>query len=102
MKFLTLIVAFLVLILSAVVPCPDRVSETADTLQTENHKDHSEEDGCTSFCTCFCCDIVIPFEVIGFDSQIVNTMEILHHFNHENLFTQGYITSIWHPPATIK
>ena len=97
MKFVTLIFAVITLALSS-VPCSDEVIETTDAVQTENHSDHSD-DGCTPFCICTCCGIAIPFEVLVFDDENVNTIMVSHHFNHENLFTQGYITSIWHPPA---
>ena len=97
MKFLTLIFAFLILALSS-VPCSDKVNETDNTVQTENHSDHSD-DGCTPFCTCACCGIAIPFEVLVFEDKNVNTIMVSHHFKYENLFTQDFITSIWHPPA---
>ncbi|WP_298782428.1 DUF6660 family protein [uncultured Polaribacter sp.] len=97
MKYLTLIFAVITLALST-VPCTDGINETADTFQTENHSDHSD-DGCTPFCTCACCGIAIPFEVFVFEDEQLNTTLISHSFNYENLFTQGFITSIWHPPA---
>ena len=97
MKFLTLIFAVITLVLST-VPCSDGMIETADTFQTENHSDHSD-DGCTPFCTCACCGIAIPFEVLVFENEQLNITLISHTFNYENLFTQGYANSIWHPPA---
>jgi hypothetical protein len=96
-KLLTLIFAVLTLALST-VPCTDGINETADTFQTENHSDHSD-DGCTPFCTCACCGIAIPFEVLVFENEQLNITLISHTFNYENLFTQGYANSIWHPPA---
>ena len=97
MKFIGLIFAFLTLVLSS-VPCSDGVNETANTIQTENHIEHSS-DGCSPFCTCACCGIDIPFEVLVFEDENVNAIIVSHRIIHENLFTQGYITSIWHPPA---
>ena len=97
MKFITLILAITTLVLSS-VPCSDEVIETNDTFQTENHSDHSDDE-CTPFCTCACCGIAIPFKVLVFEDENVNTIIVSHRFNHENLFTPGYITSIWHPPA---
>lgn len=97
MKYLTHIFAVITLALST-VPCTDGINETADTFQTENHSDHSD-DGCTPFCTCACCGIAIPFEVLVFEDEPLNVPVIFHTFNYETLFTQGYTTSIWHPPS---
>lgn len=97
MKLVTLILAIITLASSS-IPCSDGVNETANTIQTENHSEHSG-DGCSPFCTCACCGIAIPFEVLVFEDENVNAIIVSHRFNHENLFTQGYITSIWHPPA---
>ena len=72
MKFIGLIFAFLTLVLSS-VPCSDGVNETANTIQTENHSEHSG-DGCSPFCTCACCGIDIPFEVLVFEDENVNAI----------------------------
>ena len=97
MKLVTLILTIITLASSS-IPCSDGVNETANTIQTENHSEHSG-DGCSPFCTCACCGIAIPFEVLVFEDENFNTVIVSHHFNHKDLFTQGYITSIWHPPA---
>ena len=97
MKLVTLIFAFLILALSS-VPCSDTVNETDNTVQTENHSDHSD-DGCTPFCTCACCGIAIPFEVLIFENENLNVTIISHTFKYKTEFTQGFITSIWHPPT---
>ncbi len=86
------------LVLSS-VPCSDEVNETDNSIQAENHSDHSEDE-CTPFCTCACCGIAIPFEVLFFEDIHINTSVISHTFRYQTNFTQGYITSIWHPPAT--
>ncbi len=43
--------------------------------------------------------LISLFEVLVFEDEIVNAIIVSHRIIHENLFTQGYITSIWHPPA---
>ncbi|MGC6438265.1 MAG: DUF6660 family protein [Flavobacteriaceae bacterium] len=97
MKLVTFIFVFLTLALSS-VPCSDRVNETVNSIQAENHSDHSG-DGCTPFCTCACCGIAIPFDVLVFEDENFNPSVTTHTFRYETNFSQGYITTIWHPPA---
>lgn len=98
MKILTLIFAFLILALSS-FPCSDRVNENTDTIQAENHSDHSEGDVCTPFCICACCGIALSFEVLIFENENLNITVNSHTFNYKTKFTQGYNASIWHPPT---
>jgi len=97
MKTLTFILALFILALSF-VPCSDGIYEDDSITQTENHSDHSNDD-CTTFCTCACCGIAIPFEVMVFENEDVNIKIMSHRFNFDNLYTQGFITSVWQPPA---
>lgn len=96
MKLLTIILAIIALTLSS-IPCSDEAIEVIDTVQTDNNSEHSD-DNCTPFCSCICCGAVVSFKVLAFEEAKTNTIIVSHCFNHENLFTQGYITSIWYPP----
>lgn len=97
MKLLIVILAFFVFGLST-IPCTDGISEDDNITLTENHSDHSQDD-CTPFCTCTCCGIAIPFKVMVFEDEDLNIKIISHHFNLNDLYTQGFITSVWQPPA---
>ncbi len=101
MKLLAIIFAFLILALST-IPCSDNGQEATDAIHSEKHDHDLGEDGCTTFCSCSCCGIAIPFEVLFFlfEGNNSNGTIVFHNFWYLTNFTKGYITSIWHPPAT--
>jgi len=95
-KLITLIFAFLILVLSS-VPCSDEVGEIA---QTENHSDHDhEEDNCPPFCICACCGVNFSLQTDKFEMLTIVEVAASNNFYHNNVYTKGYVNAVWQPPS---
>lgn len=105
MKFLSFIMAFLVLTLS-IMPCADNNSLVSEgkvkselSKSPQQHSD-TEQDHCSPFCTCSCCS---SFSINHFFAVVTVTS------NYESNTTSSFLPSdltgiafpIWQPPQLV-
>jgi len=105
MKFLTFIMAFLVLTLSC-LPCADcdavmkdNKAKTALT-KTSGAKHNDHEDSCSPFCHCTCCSTHLVVQNIPFFS--FNRFSSFTHFQsliEDNLLERS--NPVWQPPQLV-
>lgn len=107
MKFVTFIVAFIILGLS-VWPCGDAKSMTMNVKEPitqdlhsspDDHKD-SHQDNCSPLCICSCCSVASVFNPL----ISVEVSPVENHISHESRYTGALISislPIWQPPQLV-
>jgi hypothetical protein len=105
MKFLTFIIAFLVLTLSC-LPCADKdvvmKAGKANTELTKNttgaHNDH--EDSCSPFCHCACCSsYIVDQRIPSFTFRTFYSSGYFESLNDDDLIERSL--PVWQPPQLV-
>ncbi|UJH92475.1 hypothetical protein LZ575_08275 [Antarcticibacterium sp. 1MA-6-2] len=100
MKFLALIMSFLVLFLNSVTCCI--LDECAEETAVEN-QDHEEKEACENcspFINCgTCTGFLLVFESSQFSSEVIETNE--EFYKLQDLSNSRYVPAIWQPPQIV-
>ena len=106
MKFVTIILSLIVLLLSA-KPCSDGQNiedqQHQDEISTNHNHQEDSDDSCPVTCICNCCGIAITYEPIqtfelGVNNQI--STEILSVY--QSIYRFNFHSNIWQPPQLIS
>ncbi|HIB48120.1 MAG TPA: hypothetical protein EYN07_10320 [Flavobacteriaceae bacterium] len=105
MKFLTVILSLLFLVLS-IKPCSDGYNaedkHIDEVTSNHNHQDDSD-DSCPVTCICNCCGMSITYEPIKAYSLKVNqkiSTELIS--TYQPIYGFNFLSNIWHPPQIIS
>ena len=105
MKFITIILSLLILVLS-IKPCSDG-NNTEDQQQDEisdnhNHQNDSD-DTCPITCICNCCGITITYQpIIKFDLDLNNQISTEILSVYQSIYRFNFHSNIWKPPQLIS
>jgi len=105
MKFITIILSLLILVLS-IKPCSDG-NNTEDQQQDEisdnhNHQNDSD-DTCPITCICNCCGITITYQpIIKFDLDLNNQISTEILSVYQSIYRFNFHSNIWQPPQFIS
>ena len=105
MKFVTIILSLIILLLSA-KPCSDGQNiedQHQDDISVNHNHQEDSDDSCPVTCICNCCGMAITYEPIKtFDlklnieisSELISTYQPIYRFN--------FLSNIWQPPQVIS
>lgn len=105
MKFVTIILSLIILLLSA-NPCSDGQNiedQHQDEISVNHNHQEDSDDSCPVTCICNCCGMTITYEPIKtFDlklnieisTELISTYQPIYGFN--------FLSNIWHPPQVIS
>ncbi len=105
MKFVTIILSLIILLLSA-KPCSDGQNiedQHQDEISVNHNHQEDSDDSCPVTCICNCCGMTITYEPIKtFDlklnieisTELISTYQPIYGFN--------FLSNIWHPPQVIS
>ena len=105
MKFVTVILSLIILLLSA-KPCSDGQNiedQHQDEISLNHNHQEDSDDSCPVTCICNCCGMTITYEPIKtFDlklnieisTELISTYQPVYRFN--------FISNIWQPPQVIS
>ena len=105
MKFVTIILSLIILLLSA-KPCSDGQNiedQHQDEISVNHNHQEDSDDSCPVTCICNCCGMAITYEPIKtFDlklnieisSELISTYQPIYRFN--------FLSNIWQPPQVIS
>ena len=105
MKFVTIILSLIILLLSA-KPCSDGQNiedQHQDDISVNHNHQEDSDDSCPVTCICNCCGMTITYEPIKtFDlklnieisTDLISTYQPIYGFN--------FLSNIWHPPQVIS
>lgn len=105
MKFVTIILSLIILLLSA-KPCSDGQNiedQHQDDISVNHNHQEDSDDSCPVTCICNCCGMTITYEPIKtFDlklnieisTELISTYQPIYGFN--------FLSNIWHPPQVIS
>ena len=105
MKFVTIILSLIILLLSA-KPCSDGQNiedQHQDEISLNHNHQEDSDDSCPVTCICNCCGMTITYEPIKtFDlklnieisTELISTYQPIYGFN--------FLSNIWHPPQVIS
>ena len=101
MKFISIILSFYVLMLTA-IPCIDApvhdCMNKTDASQGNQHSHHqNDSDRCSPFCTCNCCATSVIFQDVQVQLSCFSFIEI-QYFPLSTGFFSDSLASIWQPP----
>jgi hypothetical protein len=105
MKFITIILSLLILVLS-IKPCSDG-NNTEDQQQDEisdnhNHQNDSD-DTCPITCICNCCGITITYQpILKFDLDLNNQISTEILSVYQSIYRFNFHSNIWQPPQFIS
>ena len=105
MKFITIILSLLILVLS-IKPCSDgnnAEDQHLDEISAEHNHQNDSDDSCPITCICNCCGIAITYQPIetfelGINNQI--STEILSVY--QSIYRFNFHSNIWQPPQLIS
>lgn len=109
MKIISVILAFVILILSA-IPCDDIAPVEGDAMASiqydtstvdstsEHSEEHKESDLCSPFCTCVCCSSIVLKPVLSYPNLVSETPSSLLITDYSELFSNDYLSKIFQPP----
>jgi len=104
-KFITIILSLIILLLSA-KPCSDGQNiedQHQDEISVNHNHQEDSDDSCPVTCICNCCGMAITYEPIKtFDlklnieisSELISTYQPIYWFN--------FLSNIWQPPQVIS
>ena len=105
MKFVTIILSLIILLLSA-KPCSDGQNiedQHQDDISVNHNHQEDSDDSCPITCICNCCGMSITYEPIKkFDlklnieisTELISTYQPIYRFN--------FLSNIWQPPQVIS
>lgn len=105
MKFVTIILSLIILLLSA-KPCSDGQNiedQHQDDISVNHNHQEDSDDSCPVTCICNCCGMTITYEPIKtFDlklnieisTELISTYQPIYRFN--------FLSNIWQPPQVIS
>ena len=101
MKFIAVIYSVFILYL-VTVPCADEVihiekSKLEQSTPQGKPCNHTEQDGCSPFCVCACCGVVVVMNFINYDCQ-PNSFIKTEFLSFYKDFTSSFFQSFWQPP----
>ena len=105
MKFITIILSLLILVLS-IKPCSDGNNAEdlhQDEITAEHNHQNDSDDTCPITCICNCCGMSITYEPIKtfnlklnieISTELISTYQPIYRFN--------FLSNIWQPPQVIS
>ena len=105
MKFVTIILSLIILLLST-KPCSDGQNiedQHQDDISVNHNHQEDSDDSCPVTCICNCCGMAITYEPIKtFDlklnieisTELISTYQPIYRFN--------FLSNIWQPPQVIS
>lgn len=105
MKFVTIILSLIILLLSA-KPCSDGQNiedQHQDEISVNHNHQEDSDDSCPVTCICNCCGMTITYEPIKtfnlklnseISSELISTYQPIYRFN--------FLSNIWQPPQVIS
>ena len=105
MKFVTIILSLIILLLSA-KPCSDGQNiedQHQDEISVNHNHQEDSDDSCLVTCICNCCGMSITYEPIKtfnlklnieISSELISTYQPIYRFN--------FLSNIWQPPQVIS
>ncbi|ULC57996.1 hypothetical protein MBM09_08690 [Flaviramulus sp. BrNp1-15] len=105
MKFVTIILSLIILLLSA-KPCSDGQNiedQHQDEISVNHNHQEDSDDSCPVTCICNCCGMSITYEPIKtfnlklnieISSELISTYQPIYRFN--------FLSNIWQPPQVIS
>ena len=105
MKFVTIILSLIVLLLSA-KPCSDGQNiedQHQDEISVNHNHQEDSDDSCPVTCICNCCGMTITYEPIKtfnlklnieISTELISTYQPIYRFN--------FLSNIWQPPQVIS
>ena len=105
MKFVTIILSLIILLLST-KPCSDGQNiedQHQDDISVNHNHQEDSDDSCPVTCICNCCGMTITYEPIKtFDlklnieisTELISTYQPIYRFN--------FLSNIWQPPQVIS
>ena len=99
MKFFSLLFALYMLTLSC-LPCVcDDDCANENTEQSSNHSNNKQDDNCTPFCSCACCNTLVYNQNLSFQINKSTTFPSKLNFAIANQNFSSYNCQfIWQPP----
>ena len=101
MKFLSVILAFLILSLSLRKCYEFHISPSPYSIEIEINKNHNKKshDECSFNCICYCCGNIISFqEIVKFNVTIVPEIPTPLVALYQSTYKFDSLFSIWQPP----
>jgi hypothetical protein len=101
MKFLTIILSFYLLLLTA-IPCIDTsvdntLNKTELSQENQDNHQHNDSDLCSPFCACNCCATSVIFQQYLVQINYFSYIE-KQYFPVSSGFFSVRLASIWQPP----
>ncbi|WP_344730117.1 DUF6660 family protein [Corallibacter vietnamensis] len=105
MKFVTIILSLIILLLSA-KPCSDGQNiedQHQDEISVNHNHQEDSDDSCPVTCICNCCGMSITYEPIKtfnlklnieISTELISTYQPIYRFN--------FLSNIWQPPQVIS
>ena len=105
MKFITIILSLLILVLS-ITPCSDgnnSEDQHQDEISANHNHQNDSDDSCPITCACNCCGMTITYQplqayTLGLNNQI--STEIIS--DYQSIYRFNFHSNIWQPPQLIS
>jgi|TARA_B110000093_G_scaffold169938_1_gene198383 hypothetical protein len=105
MKFITIILSLIILVLS-IKPCSDGNNAEdlhKDEISAEHNHQNDSDDTCPITCICNCCGIAITYQPIQtFELGINNPISTEIISVYQSIYRFDYHSNIWQPPQLIS
>ena len=106
MKFVTIILSLIILLLSA-KPCSDGQNiedqQHQDEISTNHNHQEDSDDSCPVTCICNCCGTSITYQVIKtLDLGLKNRISTEILFVYQSTYRFDFHSNIWQPPQLIS
>ena len=105
MKFVTIILALIILVLS-IKPCSDgnnAEDKHQDEISANHNHQNDSDDSCPMTCACNCCGIAITYNPLQtFELGINNPISTEIIAVYQSIYRFDYRCNIWQPPQLIS
>ena len=105
MKFITIILSLLILVLS-IKPCSDENNAEdlhQDGISAEHNHQNDGDDACPITCVCNCCGMAITYLLIKtFNLKFNEKISTKVFSNYQSNYRFDFLSNIWQPPQLIS
>ena len=105
MKFITIILSLLILVLS-IKPCSDgnnAEDQQQDEISANHNHQNDSDDTCPITCICNCCGIAITYQpILKFDLDLNNQISTEILSVYQSIYRFNFHSNIWQPPQLIS
>lgn len=105
MKFISIILAFLIFALSA-KPCSDGRNfedQHDEALSVEHNHQEDSDDSCPITCICNCCGMSIAYEPLAtFELNFYTSISTQSIAIYQSIYRFDFHSNIWQPPQVIS